>query len=93
MPKYGACNLGSINLSEFVINPYTDWAVFNYDEFENAVKIAITGLDEVLDEGVKLHALKEQQEMAKNYRNVGLGIMGLGSMFFKVRNYIWRRNI
>ncbi len=84
LPKYGACNLGSINLSEFVMHPYTDWAVFNYDEFESAVKIAITGLDEVLDEGIKLHALKEQQEMAKNYRNVGLGIMGLGSMFFKL---------
>lgn len=84
MPKYGACNLGSINLSEFVINPYTKMAVFNYDEFENAVKIAITGLDEVLDEGINLHALKEQKDMAKNYRNIGLGIMGLGSMFFKL---------
>lgn len=84
MPKYGACNLGSINLSEFVNNPYTNESSFNLIEFAKAVEIAITGLDEVLDEGTKLHALKEQQEMAKNYRNIGLGIMGLGSMFFKL---------
>ena len=84
MPKYGACNLGSLNLSEFVINPYTKEANFNLTEFAKSVEIAITGLDEVLDEGIKLHALKEQQEMAKNYRNIGLGIMGLGSMFFKL---------
>jgi ribonucleotide reductase alpha subunit len=84
LPKYGACNLGSINLSEFVTNPYTDKAIFEIEEFVKAVEIAITGLDEVLDEGIKLHALKEQREMAENYRNIGLGIMGLGSMFFKL---------
>jgi ribonucleoside-diphosphate reductase alpha chain len=84
LPKYGACNLGSINLSEFVTNPYTDKAIFDMNDFENAVQIAITGLDEVLDEGMKLHALKEQRDMAKNYRNIGLGIMGTGSMFFKL---------
>lgn len=84
LPKNGACNLGSINLSEFVKEPYTEFAHFDYSEFKNTVKIAIRALDEVLDYGADLHALPEQREMAKNYRNIGLGIMGLGSMFFKL---------
>lgn len=84
LPKNGACNLGSINLAEFVQNPYTTNAQFNVDDFTNTVKIAIRALDDVLDYGADLHALPEQRYMAKNYRNIGLGIMGLGSMFFKM---------
>ena len=84
LPQNGACNLGSINLAEFVINPYTDKARFNFVDFRNTVIIAIKALDEVLDYGAELHALPEQREMAKNYRNIGLGIMGLGSMLFKM---------
>lgn len=84
MPKHGACNLGSINLSEFVDSPFMETATFNYKEFKKAVAIAIKGLDQVLDEGIKLHALQEQRKMAKNYRNIGLGIMGLGDMFIKL---------
>lgn len=84
LPQNGACNLGSINLSEFVKDPYTEFAQFDYRDFKNTVNIAIKALDEVLDYGADLHALPEQREMAKNYRNIGLGIMGLGSMFFKM---------
>lgn len=84
LPSGGACNLGSINLSEFVKDPYTEFAQFDYHDFKNTVNIAIKALDEVLDYGADLHALPEQREMAKNYRNIGLGIMGLGSMFFKM---------
>lgn len=85
LPKNGACNLGSINLSAFVKNPYTDDAYFDLEDFEKTVVIAIKALDEVLDYGAELHALPEQKEMAKNYRNIGLGIMGLGSMLFKMQ--------
>lgn len=84
LPKDGACNLGSINLSEFVLNPYTEDAAFAFEDFKKTVRIAIRALDEVLDYGANLHALPEQREMAKNYRNIGLGIMGLGSMLFKM---------
>lgn len=84
LPKNSACNLGSINLSEFVKNPYTEYSRFDFEDFERTVKIAIRALDDVLDYGANLHALAEQREMAKNYRNIGLGIMGLGSMFFKM---------
>lgn len=84
LPPDGACNLGSINLSEFVKNPYTDKAHFDMNEFKEAVGIATEGLDEVIDYGYKHHALKEQREMSYNYRNIGLGVMGLGSMFLKM---------
>lgn len=84
LPKNGACNLGSINLAEFVKDPYTKFAQFDFIDFKNTVEIAIRALDDVLDYGADLHALPEQREMSKNYRNIGLGCMGMGSMFFKM---------
>ena len=84
LPKHGACNLGSINLSEFVINPFTNNAYFDYDEFARVTQIGIEALDTVLDENMENHALLEQREMAKNYRNVGLGIMGLHDAMIKM---------
>ena len=84
LPKNSACNLGSINLAEFVMYPYTERAYFDINDFVDTVVIAIKALDDVLDYGADLHALPEQREMAKNYRNIGLGLMGLGSMLFKL---------
>ena len=85
LPKDGACNLGSINLSEFVINPYTENASFDWLNFSKAVKVSIKSLDAVIDYGYQYHALQSQRDMAFNYRNIGLGVMGLGSIFFKLR--------
>ena len=85
LPKHGACNLGSINLSEFVQNPFTESAFFDTDDFVKAVSIAVEALDKVLDENMENHALKEQKEMAFNYRNIGLGIMGMHDMLIKLR--------
>lgn len=84
LPKHGACNLGSINLSEFVINPFTPTAEFDNYGFAEAVSIAIEALDNVLDENLDNHPLVEQREMAYNYRNVGLGIMGLHDALIKL---------
>lgn len=84
LPKHGACNLGSINLSEFVTHPYTQNATFDMQDFIEAVTIAIQALDDVLDYGLQYHVLQEQKDMARNYRNIGLGIMGLGSALVKL---------
>ena len=84
LPKDGACNLGSMNLSEYVLNPFTDKASFNFSEFEGDVKIAVKALDNIIDENLKNHAMPEQREMSKNYRNIGLGIMGLADAFAKL---------
>ena len=84
LPKYGACNLGSINLSEFVVNSFKGTAFFDTAGFIQAVKTAIRGLDTVLDENLNNHALPEQHKMAMNYRNVGLGVMGMHDMLIKL---------
>lgn len=84
LPPNGACNLGSINLSEFVKNPFTPQAEFDFEEFNAAVKLCIRALDAVIDENVGNHALESQRQMATKYRNIGLGIMGLYDMFCKM---------
>ena len=84
LPKHGACNLGSINLSEFVINPFTEKSYFDYSNFEKAVGISVEALDTVLDENMENHALEEQKNMAFNYRNIGLGVMGMHDCLIKL---------
>ena len=84
LPAFGSCNLSSINLSEFVIDPFTDKAKFDFDDFKNVVKQGVIYLNEILDENMYLHPLKEQTEMSKKYRQIGLGIMGLADMFIKM---------
>lgn len=84
LPKHGACNLGSINLSEFVTNPYTSNAYFDTEDFIQTVRIAVEALDVVLDENMNNHPLEEQKNMAFNYRNIGLGIMGLHDLLVKL---------
>lgn len=84
LPKDGACNLGSMNLSAYVKFPFTKASSFNFDEFRKDVSIAIRALDSLIDENLKNHAMDEQREMSKNYRNIGLGIMGLADTFAKL---------
>lgn len=84
LPKHGACCLASINLSEFVKNPYTDKAEFDFDDFIRAVHIGVRALDELIDENYYRQPLKEQQEMSFNYRNIGLGAFGYATMLMKL---------
>lgn len=82
--KNSACDLGSINLSEFVKNPFSRNAYFDYDDFEKAVKIGIESLDLIIDENQNNHALEEQKTQSLNFRNVGLGIMGAYDCLIKL---------
>jgi len=84
LPAGGSCLLGSINLAEFVIAPFTKNAKFDFDKFIIAVKIATKALNEVLDEGLPIHTLKEQRESVEDWRQIGLGIMGLHDMLIKL---------
>lgn len=84
LPAFGNCLLGSINLSNFVLHPHTSNARIDFVRLVGAIKVAITGLNEVLHEGIPLHPLKEQQETANNFRQIGLGILGLADMFIKL---------
>lgn len=85
LPENGACNLSSINLSEFVVNPFTEKAYFDYEKFEKYVKHGVVFLNNILDEGMYLHPLKAQQQSVKNWRQIGLGIMGLADMLIKLK--------
>lgn len=81
LPPSGSCLLGSINLSEFVDKDGT----FNFEEFRKATDIAVKALNNVLDEGLPLHPLKEQQDCVRDWRQIGLGIFGLADMLIKMK--------
>lgn len=83
MIKNGACLLSAINLSEYVLNPFTDNVSFDYKSLGKDIPIIYKAMNDVLDEGLEKHALKEQREAAKNWRNIGIGITGLAEMFIK----------
>lgn len=84
LPAGGACLLGSINLSEFVIKPFTENSQIDWDALEEATRIAVRALNMVQIEGTTLHALKEQQESCKKWRQIGLGTMGLADCLMKL---------
>lgn len=79
LPAGGSCLLGSINLSEFVKD-----GVFVTNEFIDAVHIAVTALNDVLDEGLELHPLDIQQKTVGDYRQIGLGVFGYADMLIKM---------
>ena len=83
LPAGGSCLLGAINLSEFVEKPFTDEAYFDIIAFRKAVKIAIRALNDVLDEGLELHPLDIQRKTVREWRQIGLGIMGFADMLIK----------
>lgn len=80
----GSCLLGSINLSEFVVRPFTDRAEVDMDKFKDAVRTGVIALNDVLDEGLNLHPLEIQRKNAEQWRQIGLGPMGLGELFIKM---------
>lgn len=84
LPAGGSCLLGAINLSEFIIDPFTSNARFDYDEFKKVIHKAIFALNDVLIEGMPLHPLEEQRKTVGDLRQIGLGIMGLADTLIKL---------
>ena len=84
LPAGGSCLLGAINLSAFVQNPFTQNASFNFNEFGQAVVESVYALNEVLDEGLELHPLEEQRNSVRDWRQIGLGMMGLADCLIKL---------
>ncbi|NND45496.1 MAG: adenosylcobalamin-dependent ribonucleoside-diphosphate reductase [Xanthomonadales bacterium] len=77
LPPYGACLLGSVNLTRFVDKPFTDQARFDWDEYRKVVKIFTRMLDNVVEiNGLPLG--KQRDEIARKRRH-GMGFLGLGS--------------
>jgi ribonucleoside-diphosphate reductase alpha chain len=79
LPNGGSCLLGSINLSAYVENEQ-----FNMEQFKKDIHIIVKGMNEVLDQGLPLHPLAIQRETVRDYRQIGIGIMGLADMLIKM---------
>lgn len=85
LPAGGSCLLGSLNLAEFVKDPFGKRPAFDIPSFKQAIKVAIRALNQVLDEGLPLHPLQIQRDSVAKWRQIGLGIMGFGDMLIKMR--------
>ena len=84
LPAYGSCNLGSINLSRYVLNPFTEKAEFDFNELSKDIEVCVTALNDVMREGRDLHPLEKQKQVIDDYRQIGLGVTGLADMFIKM---------
>lgn len=84
MPKQSCCCLSSINLGEFVKNPYTKNARFDIEDFKKAVHIGIRALDKLIGENASRHPLQAQRDISIKYRNIGLGVMGFATALMKL---------
>lgn len=80
--KQFCCCLGSLNLYEFVKNPFTDNAYFDYDDFAEAVHIASNALDAIIDENAERlpEEMHQYRDNSLNWRNIGLGVFGYADM-------------
>ena len=79
LPAYGACDLGSLNLTGFVEHPFTVKAQLRFDSLQQAAALAVRFLDNIID--VSRFPLSQQQQQALQSRRIGLGITGLADAF------------
>ncbi len=77
LPPYGACLLGSVNLTRFVKHPFTDAAFFDWQEYREVVAIFTRMLDNVVE--INGLPLQEQRDEIMRKRRHGMGYLGLGS--------------
>ena len=77
LPPYGSCLLGSVNLTKFIINPFTKEAVFDWEEFKKVVKLFTRMLDNVVE--INGLPLSKQRDEINRKRRHGMGFLGLGS--------------
>ena len=83
LPPYGACLLGSVNLTRFVDDPFTGDARFDWEEFRKVVKIFTRMLDNVVE--VNGLPLGRQRDEISRKRRHGMGFLGLGSTLALLR--------
>jgi ribonucleoside-diphosphate reductase alpha chain len=83
LPPYGACNLGSINLAAFVIDPFASGARLGLDAIRDAARVAVRFLDNIIE--ISKFPLLRQREQAHRSRRIGLGITGLADALAMLR--------
>ena len=74
LPPYGACLLGSFNLTQYV---NIEAQTFDFKQFKADIPHVVRAMDNVIDRTI--YPLKEQEDEAKNKRRMGLGLTGLAN--------------
>jgi ribonucleoside-diphosphate reductase alpha chain len=77
LPPYGACLLGSVNLTRYVREPFTPQARFDWDEYRDVVRVFTRMLDNVVE--INGLPLEPQRHEIQRKRRHGMGFLGLGS--------------
>jgi ribonucleoside-diphosphate reductase alpha chain len=77
LPPYGSCLLGSVNLTRFVVAPFTKDARFDWEEYREVVRTFTRMLDNVVE--VNGLPLEQQRNEIMRKRRHGMGFLGLGS--------------
>lgn len=82
---YGnSCLLSSLNLSEYILNPFTKFSEFDFKSFRQDVMEYVKYMDVLVDDGIPYLPLEKHKEVARDYRSIGIGIMGLGDCLIKM---------
>ena len=81
LPAGGSCLLGSLNLAEYV----TPEGRFDSKSFEEDIWHVTYAMNDVLDEGLALHPLQEQRDSVRDWRQIGIGVMGIADMLIKMK--------
>ncbi|MFQ3246136.1 MAG: ribonucleoside-diphosphate reductase alpha chain [Arenicella sp.] len=77
LPPYGSCLLGSVNLTKFVIDPFSERARFDWDKYREVVSVFTRMLDNVVEiNGLPLEGQRKEIERKRRH---GMGFLGLGS--------------
>ncbi|MGF1705385.1 adenosylcobalamin-dependent ribonucleoside-diphosphate reductase [Enterovibrio baiacu] len=84
LPPYGACLLGSVNLTKFVRDPFTDNAQFDWEMYRKVVATFTRMLDNVVE--INQLPLEKQREEIQTKRRHGMGFLGLGSTLTMLRH-------
>ncbi len=84
LSAWESCNLGSLLLPNFVNNPFTEKAEFDFDKFRKCIKYAVRFLDNLNILNYDRQPLEENKIALKLGNRIGLGINGLADMLIKM---------
>ena len=83
LPNGGSCLLGSINLSAYVVER-NNKGYFDIPAFKKDIHTIVKAMNDVLDQGLPLHPLQIQRDTVRDYRQIGIGVMGIADMLIKL---------
>lgn len=76
---YNSCNLGSINLTKFVV----DGTKYDFNKLQDYIRLAVRFIDDMIT--VNKLPLRKIEEVTKSVRSVGLGVMGLADTLYMIK--------